>query len=143
MKHIVESVEEMYHAKEPFGEIVIDEVINVLRHFKVILIQDVALLLDVDPRELRTAWHLLTGTHLNEVVTQWRVMQAQDWIRKRLSEKGTVSLGAKAYKKLLTETAHRCGWRTERVMSHVFERYCGCSAIEWLAREAEALSRAR
>lgn len=38
-------------------------------------------------------------------------------------------------RKRLTEVAHRCGWRSERVMSHVFERYCGCSAIEWLRSE--------
>ena len=30
MKHIVESVEEMFHAREPTGEVIIDEVVNAI-----------------------------------------------------------------------------------------------------------------
>ena len=36
MKHIVESVEEMYHARQPTGEVIVDEVINILRNYKLI-----------------------------------------------------------------------------------------------------------
>ena len=55
MKHIVESVEEMYHAKAPYGEVIVDEVLNILRHYKLIYPEDVALLMDVKVRDLRSA----------------------------------------------------------------------------------------
>ena len=86
MKHIVESVEEMYHAREPTGEVIVDQVLDILRHYKLIYPEDVALLMDVNPKDLRAAWHMLTGTKLIDVITHWRVMQAQEWIRKRMPE---------------------------------------------------------
>ena len=64
MKHIVESVEDMYHARQPTGEVIVDEVINILRHYKLIYPEDVALLMDVKVRDLRAAWFMLTGTRL-------------------------------------------------------------------------------
>ena len=135
MKHIVESVEEMYHAREPTGEVIVDEVLDILRHYKLIYPEDVALLMDVNPKDLRAAWHMLTGTKLIDVITHWRVMQAQEWIRKRLPELKPNDSRNHEARKMLTEVAKRCGWRSERVMSHVFERYCGCSALEWLSGE--------
>ena len=136
MKHIVESVEEMYHAREPTGEVIVDEVLNILRRYKLIYPEDVALLMDVKVRDLRSAWFMLTGTRLIDVITQWRLMQAQDWLRKRVNELNSRSSEKKENVKLLKEAARRCGWRSEQVMSHVFKRYCGCSALEWLVREA-------
>ena len=85
MKHIVESVEEMYHAKVPYGEVIVDEVLNILRHYKLIYPEDVALLMDVKVRDLRSAWFMLTGTRLIDVITEWRLMQAQDAIRKKMN----------------------------------------------------------
>jgi transcriptional regulator GlxA family with amidase domain len=41
--------------------------------------------------------------------------------------------------KLLREVARRCGWRSERVMSHVFERQLGCSVAVWLKSEQKEL----
>ena len=41
--------------------------------------------------------------------------------------------------KLLREVARRCGWRSERVMSHVFERQLGCSVAVWLKSELKEL----
>jgi len=38
-------------------------------------------------------------------------------------------------RKLLTEVAKRCEWSSERMMSDIFERCCGCSAVEWLRSE--------
>ncbi len=73
MKHIVESVEEMYHARQPTGEVIVDEVINILRHYKLIYPEDVALLMDVKVRDLRSAWYMLTGTRLVDVITHWRI----------------------------------------------------------------------
>ena len=135
MKHIVESVEEMFHAREPTGEVIVDEVLGILRHYKFIYPEDVALLMDVKVRDLRSAWYMLTGTRLIDVITHWRVMQAQDWLRKRIGEMSAESCEKKDNVKLLKETARRCGWRSEIVMSHVFKRYCGMSALEWLRSE--------
>ena len=132
MKHIVESVEEMYHAKGPFGEVIVDEVLNILRHYKLIYPEDVALLMDVKVRDLRSAWFMLTGTRLIDVITEWRLMQAQDAIRKKMDNLLPDKPSKPAIRKILSEVANRCGWRTERVMSNVFERYCGCTVIEWV-----------
>ena len=135
MKHIVESVEEMYHARQPTGEVIVDEVLDILRHYKLIYPEDVALLMDVKVRDLRSAWHMLTGTRLVDVITHWRLLQAQDWLRKCIGEMNTDSCDKRELVKLLKETAHRCGWRSEVVMSHIFKRYCGTSALEWLRSE--------
>ena len=135
MKHIVESVEEMYHARQPTGEAIVDEVIDILRHYKLIYPEDVALLMDVKPRDLRSAWYMLTGTRLVDVITHWRLFQAQDWLRERLGELYAESLTKKDLVKLLKETAHRCGWKSEVVMSHIFKRYCGCTALDWILKE--------
>ena len=132
MKHIVESVEEMYHAKEPYGEVIVDEVLDILRRYKLIYPEDVALLMDVKVRDLRSAWFMLTGTRLIDVITEWRLMQAQDTIRKRMADLLPDKPGKPAIRKILFEVAYRCGWRNERVMSNVFERYCGCTVIEWV-----------
>ncbi len=134
MKHIVESVEEMYHAKVPYGEVIVDEVLNILRHYKLIYPEDVALLMDVKVRDLRSAWFMLTGTRLIDVITEWRLMQAQDAIRKKMDSHLPDKPGKPAIRKILSEVANRCGWRTERVMSNVFERYCGCTVIEWVEK---------
>ena len=55
MKHIVESVEELYNRKEPTGEAIVDAVVEILRKFRLIYPEDVALLLDVKVRDLRGA----------------------------------------------------------------------------------------
>ena len=141
MKHIVETVEEMYSAKEPFGEVIVDSVLDIMRHYKFIYPEDVALLMDVDPKDLRAAWHMLTGTKLIDVITHWRVMQARDWIKEKVSQQNLNDTRNRKARKLLNEVANRCGWRSERVMSHVFERYYGCSAIEWLVREQKKYSK--
>ena len=137
MKHIVESVEDMYYAREPTGEVIVDEVLNILRHYKLIYPEDVALLMDVKLRDLRSAWYMLTGTRLVDVITHWRVLQAQDWLRKRIGEMNAESSEKGVLVKLLKETARRCGWRSEVVMSHVFKRFCGTSALEWLLQEQQ------
>ena len=135
MKHIVESVEEMYHARQPTGEVIVDEVLNILRNYKLIYPEDLALLMDVKVRDLRSAWFMLTGARLVDVITHWRVLQAQDWLRKRIGENSTESPTKRELVKLLKETARRCGWRSEVVMSHVFKRFCGCTALDWVVQE--------
>ena len=75
MKHIVESVEELYNRKEPTGEAIVDAVVEILRKFRLIYPEDVALLLDVKVRDLRGAWLILTGMKLIDCITQWRVLR--------------------------------------------------------------------
>ncbi len=125
----------MYHARQPTGEVIVDEVINILRHYKLIYPEDVALLMDVKVRDLRAAWYMLTGTRLVDVITHWRVLQAQDWLRKHIDEMGAKCWDKRELVNLLKETARRCGWKSEVVMSHVFKRYCGCTARDWLLKE--------
>ena len=137
MKHIVESVEELYNRKEPTGEAIVDAVVEILRKFRLIYPEDVALLLDVKVRDLRGAWLILTGMKLIDCITQWRVLQAQDLMRKSLVEMGSDGRKAIDTNKLLREVARRCGWRSERVMSHVFERCCGISVSKWLRSISE------
>ena len=129
----------MYHARQPTGEVIVDEVINILRNYKLIYPEDVALLMDVKVRDLRSAWYMLTGTRLVDVITHWRLFQAQDWLRERIGETDTENLTKKELVKLLKETARRCGWRSEVVMSHVFKRFCGCTALDWLLKEQKTL----
>ena len=78
MKHIVESVEEMFHAREPTGEVIIDEVVNAIRCTNTHRSEDIALLLDVDQRELWHSIHMLTGMRLNDIILHWRVLQAKE-----------------------------------------------------------------
>ena len=73
MKHIVESVEEMYHAREPTGEVIIDEVVNTLRCTNTHRSEDIALLLDVDQRELWHSVHMLTGLRLNDIILKYDI----------------------------------------------------------------------
>ena len=137
MKHIVESMEALYHRQEPTGEAIVDAVVEILRKFRLIYPEDVALLLDVKVRDLRGAWLILTGMKLIDCITQWRVLQAQDLMRKSLVEMGSDGRKAIDTTKLLREVARRCGWRSERVMSHVFERCCGISVSKWLRSISE------
>ena len=139
MKHVVESMEELYKRQEPTGEAIVDAVVEVLRKFRLIYPEDVALLLDVKVRDLRGAWLILTGMKLIDSITQWRVLQAQDLIRKSLGEMGSDGRRAIDTTKLLRDVARRCGWRSERVMSHVFERQLGCSVAVWLKSELKTL----
>ena len=134
MKYVIESIEELYKAREPTGHVIVDAVVNVLRQTRVIRVTDMALLLEADLRELQCSWHLMTGTHLQDVIAQWRLYQAQELIRTRLVEWGEEACKGVCANRLLTDVARRCGWRSQRVMSKVFERYCSCSALEWMGK---------
>ena len=78
MKHIVESVEEMYHAREPTGEVIVDAVIDAVRKTRTQRSSDIALLLDVEHRQLNDAFKMLTGMNLSTMIIEWRMMQAKD-----------------------------------------------------------------
>ena len=111
MKHIVESVEEMYHAREPTREVIIDEVVNAVRKTRTQRSSDIALLLDVEHRQLNDAFKMLTGMNLSTMIIEWRMMQARDLLDdKSLS---------------VTEVAHRCGFKRQKNLILTFRRRWG------------------
>ena len=144
MKHIVESVEEMFHAREPTGEVIIDEVVNAIRCTYTHRSEDIALLLDVDQRELWNSVHMLTGMRLNDIILHWRVLQAKEkWdaqealfqdhkeiIKKQEVPKGFVMTEKMkdAYRyevstKCLDEIAKRYGWDSYRSLQRIAKRF--------------------
>ena len=108
MKHIVESVEEMYHAREPTGEVIIDEVVNAVRKTRTQRSSDIALLLDVEHRQLNDAFKMLTGINLSTMIIEWRAKDLLD--DKSLS---------------VTEVAHRCGFKRQKNLILAFRRRWG------------------
>ena len=111
MKHIVESVEAMYHAMVPFGEVIIDAVLDAVRKTRTQSAGDIALLLDADRRLLNDAFLLLTGMNLSTMIIEWRMMQAKDL----LDDKGMSVL----------EVAHRCGFKRQKNLILAFRRRWG------------------
>ena len=111
MKHIVESVEEMYHAMAPFGEVIIDAVLDAIRKTRTQSAGDIALLLDADRRLLNDAFLLLTGMNLSMLIIEWRMMQAKDLLdNKSLS---------------VQEVAYRCGFKRQKNLILAFRRRWG------------------
>ena len=111
MKHIAESVEEMYHAMVPFGEVIIDAVLDAIRKTRTQSAGDIALLLDADRRLLNDAFLLLTGMNLSTLIIEWRMMQAKDLLdNKSLS---------------VQEVAYRCGFKRQKNLILAFRRRWG------------------
>ena len=102
------------------GEVILDAVVDAIRYGSMIHADDVARVLEVSPRELRGAFHLLTGMRLQDALTRWRWLQAREMI---LSSNYS-----------LKEVAERCGWRSVRVMNDVFCRYDTVSAVILMRR---------
>ena len=146
MKHIVESVEEMFHAREPTGEVIIDEVVNAIRCTNTHRSEDIALLLDVDQRELWHSVHLLTGMRLNDIILHFRVLQAKEkWdaqealfqdykeiikVKKQEAPEGFVMTkkmkDAHRYDlstRCLDEIAKRYGWDSYRSLQRTAKRF--------------------
>jgi len=111
MKHIVESVEEMYHAREPTGEVIVDAVVDALRKTRTQRSSDIALLLDVDHHQLNAAFKMLTGMNLSTLITEWRMLQAKDLLDDK-------SLSVQA-------VANRCGFRQKKNLILAFRRRWG------------------
>ena len=111
MKHIVESVEEMYHAMLPFGEVIIDAVLDAIRKTRTQSAGGIAILLDADRRLLNDALLLLTGMNLSTLIIEWRMMQAKDLLDdKSLS---------------VQEVAYRCGFKRQKNLILAFRRRWG------------------
>ena len=146
MKHIVESVEELFHAREPTEEVIIDEVVNAIRCTNTHRSEDIALLLDVDQRELWHSIHMLTGMRLNDIILHWRVLQAkekwdaqealfQDYKESIKVKKQEAPEGFVMTKKMkdahrydlsiasLDEIAKRYGWDSYRSLQRTAKRY--------------------
>ena len=111
MKHIVESVEEMYYRREPTGEVIVDEVMDAVRKTKTQRASDIALLLDVEHRLLNDAFKMLTGMNLSTMIIEWRMLQAKELLdRKDLS---------------VQEVANRCGFKQQKNLILAFRRRWG------------------
>jgi AraC-like DNA-binding protein len=117
MKPIFTSIEELYARKEPTGEMILDEVISYLRRTRIITALDLALLMDVNKRQLYGAISILVGLTLGEFITRWRLLQA----RELLHAEPYSSTPVRADR--LNAVAHRCGWRSGRVLLAVARRY--------------------
>ena len=111
MRHIVESVEEMYYRREPTGEVIVDEVVDAVRKTKTQRASDIALLLDVEHRLLNDAFKMLTGMNLSTMIIEWRMLQAKELLdRKDLS---------------VQEVANRCGFKQQKNLILAFRRRWG------------------
>ena len=111
MKHIVESVEEMYYRREPTGEVIVDEVLDAVRKTKTQRASDIALLLDVEHRLLNDAFKMLTGMNLSTMIIEWRMLQAKELLdRKDLT---------------VQEVANRCGFKQQKNLILAFRRRWG------------------
>ncbi|MBR5717075.1 MAG: hypothetical protein IKX59_10850 [Bacteroidales bacterium] len=141
------NLEELYNRKgEPTGELVIDNVIEAIRMTKTHRSEDIALLLNVDPRALSFAMQMLTGIRLKDFILHWRVIQAKEkWEEKRASYKDSkeyikekskeVPEGfqinkefVKAYKKQISiksleEVASRYGWDSYKSLQRTAKRF--------------------
>ena len=117
MKPIVTSVEELYARKEPTGEMILDEVVSYLHRTRIITAMDLALLMDVNKRQLYGAISLLVGLTLGEFITRWRLLQARELLHAEPFSSMTVRADR------LNAVARRCGWRSGRVLLAVARRY--------------------
>ena len=125
MKHLVESVEELFHAREPTGEVIIDEVVNAIRCTNTHRSEDIALLLDVDQRELWHSIHMLTGMRLNDIILHWRVLQAKEkWdANQALFQEYKERYRYNVSTRCLDEIAKRYGWDSYRSLQRTAKRF--------------------
>ncbi len=97
--------------KVPTGEAIIDEVVNLLRRTKTKSAADIALHMEVLLRDLSIAIKMLTGIPLNDMVLEWRMLQAKD-----LLDDKSLSLRV---------VADRCGFRRNKNLIIAFRRRWG------------------
>ncbi len=117
MKHIVETVEELYEAREPTGEVIIDEVVKSIRSTRTQKAADIALLLNADRRVLSNAIELLTGFSLGQLIIEWRMLQARD-----LLDDESLSV---------QEVAKRCGFMQQKNLIIAFRRRWGTTPFAY------------
>jgi len=115
-------IADLYRNRDPTGIPILDQVTSALRQSRIIKGDDLATLLNVDPRELRAAWHLLTGTTLTAAIIQWRVLQALDLLEQAGYPWTPTDPYCKTPPTILQQIAERCGWRSATVLKHVLYR---------------------
>ena len=123
MKHIVESVDAMYGRREPWGEVILDGVVDVLRRTNVYRPQDVALLLEVGRLELGVAVKMLTGMTLVEIIEGWRLRQAKELLTEAGFDFGKPGFLPQLPQKELLKVARRCGLNNVRSLQHFLQRH--------------------
>ena len=137
MKPTIKTVEVLYTSKEPTGDRILDEVVNCLRKTRIIAAADLAILMDVKKSYLYGAMHILTGMALGDFINRWRLIQSRELLRQGETGEAIDDFGQNATKtdrcrhcvtgtdrvKRLEKTAHRCGWRSYRVLLRVAKRY--------------------
>jgi len=119
MKKAITSMEELYGRSSPIGEIVVDAVVEALRGTRILRVNELAGYMEVDKRELRSAWHLVTGIALSDAIRQWRKLQA----REMLADAGYPWQDDDGWCKtpvtVLERVARACGWKSALVLKHV------------------------
>ena len=137
MNPTIKTVEVLYTSKEPTGDRILDEVVNCLRKTRIIAAADLAILMDVKKSYLYGAMHILTGMALGDFINRWRLIQSRELLRQGETGEAIDDFGQNATKtdrcrhcatetdrvKRLEKTAHRCGWRSYRVLLRVAKRY--------------------
>jgi AraC-like DNA-binding protein len=144
---LFKTVEELYNRKgKPTGELIIDAVIEAICSTKTHRSEDIALWLNVDKRDLWHSIHMLTGMRLNDIILQWRVLQAKEkWDEKQarynehkelvkakkkeapegyqLTEKFKKAYRDEISVPSLDEIAKRYGWDSYRSLQRVAKRF--------------------
>lgn len=91
------TVEALYDKRnEPTGEMIVDATVWALNNSSTRKAGEIANLVNADQRKLTHALELLVGVTLNEMINEWRMLQARDLCT-------TSDLP-------LTKVAHRCGF---------------------------------
>jgi len=119
MKQAITTIEQLYATPSPTGEIIVDEVAAALRQTHLFRVKDLAEYLNVDKRELRSAWHLLTGTALSDAIRQWRKLQAREMLADAGYPWQDDNKWCKTPVTVLERVAKACGWKSALVLKHV------------------------
>ena len=93
------------------GNVLVDAVVDAIRHSRLHDAQELALMLGVDSRFLNKAMEVFVGLPLREMIHQWRVRQAV-----ALLDDESLSY---------EEVARRIGYGCERSMISAFKKYFG------------------
>lgn len=102
------------------GIALVDDVIQVLQHHRVLTPQEVARVLEAPKRELSSAIRLLTGVSLDVLVREYRKHQAIRLLADTQTD--------------YDQVAQQCGFSTLHNLSLFLNRETGLTAYEWRER---------
>lgn len=103
--------------EQPTGEVIIDEVVRILRTQRASWPKQVARQLGVKTAHLSGAITLLTGQSLEKMIKEWRMLQAMYLIRHTDKSFG--------------EIAHLCGFAQAKTLAQAMERSLHMSPYEY------------